>query len=168
MAPQGCWDKWIPGSRLRAPRKDDSSIRTRHDLPATPPRPSVAKFSLPLTSEGAGNAGCESAPAASCAKIKSTRASHHRFAGSHRHSLRNGFTTYSALSPVNRASCHRHLQVTLAGLTPASGRQDHTASPSACFHARLAKSQRPLLPAPRSWRSRAAPPGGTGCAKAYK
>ena len=38
---------------------------------------------------------------------ESTRVSHHRFAETIRHSLRNGFTTYSALSPAIGLSCHR-------------------------------------------------------------
>ena len=33
-------------------------------------------------------------------KKESTRVSHHRFAETIRHSLRDGFTTYSALSPA--------------------------------------------------------------------
>jgi hypothetical protein len=34
--------------------------------------------------------------------------SHHRFTETSRHSLRDGFTAYSALSPVIGLSCHRH------------------------------------------------------------
>ena len=46
-----------------------------------------------------------------------------------RHSLHDGFTTYSALSPVNGLCCHRHSRdESLANLTPASRRQEHTAS----------------------------------------
>ena len=44
------------------------------------------------------------------------------------------FTDYNALSPVTGLSCHRHPAKKFcfpANLTPASGRQDHTASPSA-------------------------------------
>src|SRR6266446_10073810 len=33
--------------------------------------------------------------------------------------------------PGDRACCHRHLALLLADLTPASGRQNHTPSPSA-------------------------------------
>src|ERR1700681_2673491 len=41
-------------------------------------------------------------------------------------------TAYIALSPVTGLSCHRRLRkLPLADLTPASGRQDHTTSPSA-------------------------------------
>ena len=40
------------------------------------------------------------APAASRAVEESTRVSHHRFTETFRHSLRDGFTTYSVISPV--------------------------------------------------------------------
>ena len=43
------------------------------------------------------------APAALRATRKSTQASHHRYAETIRHSPRNGFTVYPALSPVYRA-----------------------------------------------------------------
>jgi len=74
------------------------------------------------------------APAASYAKVKSIRASHHRFTGSIRPSLRNGFNGFlralpgepGLLSP-SPAQCVS----IVANLTPASGRQDHTTSPSA-------------------------------------
>ncbi len=126
-------------------------------------RPSLAKPFAPLTSEGAGNAGRQCTRSLAC-KMKSTRVSHHRFTGQRRHSLRNGFNgllralpgdrAFLSPSPRNAKHCRK--------LTPASRCQDHTASPSAAPIARHATSQRPLLPAPRSWRSRAAPLGGTG------
>jgi hypothetical protein len=48
-----------------------------------------------------------------------------------RPSLRNGVTAYGALSPGTGLSCPRHARDHhLARLTPASGCQDHTASPS--------------------------------------
>jgi hypothetical protein len=40
-------------------------------------------------------------------------------------------TAYFALSPVTGLVCHRRPQIESANLTPASGRQDHTTSPSA-------------------------------------
>jgi len=40
-------------------------------------------------------------------------------------------TAYIALSPVTGLSCHRRWRIESANLTPASGRQDHTTSPSA-------------------------------------
>src|SRR6266700_3956431 len=52
--------------------------------------------------------------------------------GNIRHSPRNGFTAYSALSPGTGLSCPRHrAKLVSRNLAPASGRQDHTASPSA-------------------------------------
>jgi hypothetical protein len=48
------------------------------------------------------------APAASRAKIKSTRASHHRFTGFTGIPCASGFTAYSELSPVIGLVCHRH------------------------------------------------------------
>ena len=55
-------------------------------------------------------------------------------AGSTRPSLRDGLTAYSVLSLVTGLSCHhrpRDTESVVANLAPASGRQDHTAWPSA-------------------------------------
>jgi hypothetical protein len=62
---------------------------------------------------------------------KRTRA--YRFSGGNPAFPAQWFTAYSALSPVTGLSCHRHPREVFlpANLTPASGRQDHTASPSA-------------------------------------
>jgi hypothetical protein len=46
--------------------------------------------------------------AASRAKQKSTRDSHHGHTGIARHSLRNGFTAYNVIFPVIGLCCHRH------------------------------------------------------------
>ena len=73
------------------------------------------------------------APAVSCAKR--TKESAHEHTGSAetlRHSPRNGFTAYAALSPATNSSCHRHRRIsgsdepgwafkTSADLTPATG-----------------------------------------------
>jgi hypothetical protein len=48
-----------------------------------------------------------------------------------RPSLRNGFTAYSVLSPVTGFLATVAGGITSANLTPASGRQNHTTSPSA-------------------------------------
>jgi hypothetical protein len=83
------------------------------------------------------------APAASCANVESTRVSHHRHTGSIRLSLHNGFNGLSRALPGDRAFlppslCGLTASVARLGrnsppqnLTPASGRQDHTTSPSA-------------------------------------
>jgi len=66
---------------------------------------------------------------------KAHRVSHRRFAGAFRHSPRGKvLTAYSTLSLVNRACCHHprsRCEAIVTKLTPASGRQDHMASPSA-------------------------------------
>ena len=86
-------------------------------------RPSFAKTSRPLQTEGAGNAGCALHPRSRVrwGRRWCTRA--YRAAESIRHSLRNGFTAYNALSPVSLAL--------LPPSTPTSGRQDHTSLPYA-------------------------------------
>jgi hypothetical protein len=76
-------------------------------------------------------------PGARCARSRAwcvvdTRVSHHGHTGNTRHSPRNGFNGYFVLSPVTGLVCHRHQRkLPFANLTPASGRQDHTTSPSA-------------------------------------
>src|SRR5439155_23864193 len=66
-----------------------------------------------------------------CQKCALWRTRAYRAAETLRHPLRNGFTAYIALSPVERACCHRHLRKHPTGLAPASRRQDHTTSPYA-------------------------------------
>src|SRR6202022_4365372 len=73
------------------------------------------------------------APAVSCARC--TKENAHEHTGSAeaiRHPLRDGFTAYIALSPVTgflaTVVSRNHLPQNLA---PASGRQNHTTSPSA-------------------------------------
>jgi hypothetical protein len=67
-----------------------------------------------------------------CNVHKEVRTRAYRAAEAIRHSLRNGFTAYNALSPVIGLSCHRHFRRYFRkSLTPASRRQDHTSSPYA-------------------------------------
>ena len=80
-------------------------------------------------------------------KRKRTRA--YRFSGGNPAFPARWFTAYSALSLVTGLSCHhRRWKLVSVDLTPASGRQDHTASPSALSAARLAPPKRPSHPAP--------------------
>ena len=87
------------------------------------------------------------APAVSCARC--TKQNAHEHTGSAetlRPSLRNGFTAYFVLSPVTGLSCHRRSPRSvsfLGNLTPASGRQDHTTSPSASVHSSRALPRPP-------------------------
>ena len=52
--------------------------------------------------------GAQCTRSLACELKKAHERGHHRYAGFTRHSLRNGFTAYSALSPVTGLSCHRH------------------------------------------------------------
>ena len=63
-------------------------------------------------SDNRGRRECRmtNAPAASCVKKTNTRVSHHGHTGTTRHSPRNGFTAYFALSPATRLYCHRRLR----------------------------------------------------------
>ena len=92
------------------------------------------------------------APAASCALCSGSMHTsiHSGGTGNIRHSPRNGFTAYIALSPGTGLFCPRHFRgiVSHETLAPASGRQDHTTSPSATSAARLASPPRPSHPAP--------------------
>jgi hypothetical protein len=63
--------------------------------------------------------------------VGSTRGSHHGHTGITRHSLRNGFNGFLRALPGDRAFLSPSPADGLASLTPASGRQDHTTSPSA-------------------------------------
>src|SRR6266481_4480782 len=98
------------------------------------------------------------APAASHAKVKSIRVSHHRFAGAIRPSLRNGFNGFLRALLGDRACLPPSPASLLANLTPASGRQDHTTSPSANATPRQERRSRPPHLAPRFVTIASAPP----------
>src|SRR6202047_782160 len=90
-----------PGRRRYVPIQISNSRYTsafsRHELPEL-------CVSLSLKKEGAGNAGCALHPRSRvqiCAKENAHQ--HTGSAEALRHSLRNGFTAYFALSPENRA-----------------------------------------------------------------
>jgi hypothetical protein len=101
-------------------------------------RPSLASLCRPPKQEGAGKTGCALHPRSRvhCYWQRRTRAD--RFSGGNPAFPAQWFTAYSALSLVTGLSCHHRrrdakhpMQSIIADLTPASGRQDHTASPSA-------------------------------------
>jgi hypothetical protein len=85
------------------------------------------------------------APAAARGVVGSTRVSHHGHTGITRHSPRNGFNSLFRALPGDRAflppSPPKKLarSLLLENLTPASGHQDHTTSPSAASIARQAR-----------------------------
>src|SRR6202171_640725 len=71
------------------------------------------------------------APAAARGVVVSTRVSPHEYAGNTRHSPRNGFNGFLRALPGDRALLPPSSADCSANLTPASGCQDHTTSPSA-------------------------------------
>jgi hypothetical protein len=90
------------------------------------------------------------APAVSCAKVRNKNAHEHTgSAEAIRHSLRNGFNSLYRALPGDRAFLPPSPALSSANLTPASGRQDHTSSPSARKRPRLWRPLRPPHPAPR-------------------
>jgi hypothetical protein len=94
-------------------------------------RPSCC-LNHPRKTEGAGKAGCRSTRSLACKVNKAHEHSHHRFAGLTRPSLRNGFNDLFRALPGDRALLPPSpADLSSANLTPASGRQDHTPSPSA-------------------------------------
>src|SRR5260370_15953174 len=115
-------------------------------------------FVPPSSSEGAGSAGRPMRPIAACAEVVelSTRVSQVT-PENVRHSPRNGFNGFLRALPGDRAFLPPSPADVAANLTPASGRQDHTTSPSASRAIRQARSLRPPHPAPRFVTLRNAP-----------
>jgi hypothetical protein len=101
-------------------------------------------------------------------KVESTRVSHHGHAGNTRHSPRNGFNGCFALSPVTGLSCTVASGVTSTNLTPASGRQDHTTSPSARSAPSSTRRLRPSHPVPTFVTIAKRPSGWDGMARDVK
>jgi hypothetical protein len=98
-----------------------------------------------------------------CENKKAHKHSHHGHTGNTRHSPRNGFTAYSALSPGTGLSCPRHRRKSSsANLTPASGRQDHTTSPSAVAPLVLRRYHVHRIPHPTSVTIAKRPSEGVG------
>src|SRR6202166_1740819 len=86
----------------------------------------------PFPIKGRRECRAPDAPAVSCAMVVVRCAHEHSgHTGITRHSPRNGFNGYSVLAPVLRAFWPPSPALLLADLTPASGCQAHTASPSA-------------------------------------
>src|SRR3954447_24611084 len=87
-------------------------------------RPRFARNFPPPKSRGRRECRMRAAPEVSCAVYPKKGAHEHTGAAENiRHSLRNGFTAYNALSPVSH--------VLLPPSTPTMGRQDHTSLPYA-------------------------------------
>ena len=101
----------------------------------------VCIFVSPLRkTEGAGKTGCALHPRSRVQTVRKNAHEHTGSAETLRPSLRNGFTAYFVLSPVNgflatvAGGIPRSIQLDRcapADLTPAPRRQDHTTSPYA-------------------------------------
>jgi hypothetical protein len=106
----------------------------RRDFAISPlVRASFIGTSCPLKIRGRRECRTLGASAAACAVVESTRVSHHGHAANVRHSPRNGFNGFLRALPGDRACLPPSplRSLLLKSLTPASGRQDHTTSPSA-------------------------------------
>jgi hypothetical protein len=108
----------------------------------------VQKMS-PSENRGRRESRVPAAPAASCAKCRKHTSSSPQVHRDTRPSLRNGFNGFFRALPGDRAFLPPSLaRIAPRNLTPASGRQDHTTSPSAISNARLASLSRPPHPVP--------------------
>ena len=127
-------------------------------------RPSFARISLPSQIRGRGECRAPDAPdsrVCNDSEKAHTRSSGHT--GITRHSPRNGFTAYNVLSRATGLSCHpRRRKLLFTDLTPASGRQDHTPSPSASAAPVKRAARVHRIPPPRFVTLRNAPPSGAG------
>ena len=108
--------RWIASSQaLLAMTRFDSGFNLKQQmhvchLAARPAR--GLRFVVPRRKRGSKECRMRAAPAVSRAKgenEKRTRA--YRSAENIRHSLRNGFAAYNALSPATNSFCHRHRRI---------------------------------------------------------
>jgi hypothetical protein len=130
---------------MTAARRRQSSSQTSVSVLAARSHPSDSSSLVPPENRGRGECRVPNAPAASCAlgELSMHTSIHSGGAGIIRHSPRNGFTAYNALSPVtssflppsSRGSRWLHVPgwaaKTSAGLSISNGCQDHTTSPYA-------------------------------------
>jgi hypothetical protein len=141
-------------------RRRQTSAISRREAPEAVQEP------CPSKNRGRRESRVPAAPAASCALVVWHTSIHHRSTGTPGLPCAMVLTAYFALSSVTGLSCHRRLadygasrpgwaDASPQDLTPASGRQDHTTSPSAANisrqHAVLSLTGKPAL------RSRRAP-----------
>jgi hypothetical protein len=94
--------------------------------------PELWKKKPPKNQRAQGKPGARCTRGRACS-VESTRVSHHRFTGTPGLPCAMVLTVSFALSRVTGLCCHPRPQeaLLLENLTPASGRQDHTTSPSA-------------------------------------
>jgi hypothetical protein len=125
----------------------------------------VLQSSLALDSQGRRECRIQAAPMVRLQQ-KKAGGSHHRFSRNNRHSLRDGFTAYSALSP----GCRTGVPGLIAPVTdeiirrldPSVGRSGPHAFAVRFRAARLAALKRPSHPRPNVRGDRASAPCGSG------
>jgi hypothetical protein len=111
-----------------------SRAKTRRRALASPRRNHVRAVEGHPRKEGAGNAGCSGAPAASHANERSVRAKSPQVRRTFRHSLRDGLSGFLRALPGDRAFLPPSLTrcaCIVTNLISASRDQDHTTWPSA-------------------------------------
>ena len=130
--------------------RNDGKLQVR-DLAAGFARGLACSF-RPLEYRGRRECRAPDAPAAACVLVESTRVSHHGHTGNTRHSPRNGFNGFLRALPGDRAFLPPSPAENLLprNLTPASGRQDHTTSPSADQRIRQSAISVHRIPRPTS------------------
>ena len=94
-------------------------------------RASFARNFRSLKQRAQGMPGARCARSLVCKNKKAHKHSHHGHTGNTRHSPRNGFNGFLRALPGDRALLSPSPVDCSTDLTPASGRQDHTTSPSA-------------------------------------
>src|ERR1700754_1043058 len=108
--------------------------------------PSFSNSFAPPGNRGRRECRVRAAPAVSCALLAQQKTAHEHTGERRtlRHPLRNGFTTYIALSLVSGlvVTIAREKRELLTNLAPASRRQDHTTSPYALVQS-SAEQKRP-------------------------
>ena len=120
-----------PHARVMTTEGMARSYSSRHI--STFPRPNTRDLPnrFPQQKEGAGKTGCTLHPRS---RVQTAQKNAHEHTGSAetlRPSPRNGFTTYSVLSLVTGFLATIVSRALPQNLAPASGRQNHTTSPSA-------------------------------------
>src|SRR5580698_2623277 len=109
-------EKWIPGPRQEARPGMTAGAQTYPGIPATEFRPGCQKSLAPKI-EGAGKAGCRADTHSPVCKIKSTRVSRHRCAGTSGFPCAMVLTVSFVLSLVIGLCCH-HRQRNAQALSP--------------------------------------------------
>ena len=150
--PSALWGGTISSTLPRLDNVDQTpdSIFKQQKKPRGADTPELSYRRNPRKIEGAGNAGCALHPRSRVQKCTANAHEHTGTDGAIRHSLHNGFTAYSALSPVTGLFCHRRscgnrYPRKLDTSVGVSGPHDFAVRLS---HARQSQLSRPPHPAP--------------------